>query len=69
MCFCVSLDHFGFCILSFVGFFSQDIGWEERLRRVEWDVKPWSIHLLPQFFASFYLLSVAQLLVAGFNVL
>jgi len=54
VCFCISLDHFGFVLLSVssgsvFSVSSQDIGWEERLRNdlfcVEWDVKSCSIHL------------------------
>ena len=51
VCFCVSLDHFGFVLLVLLGLVfsvpSQETGWEERLRNdifcVEWDVKPCSI--------------------------
>ena len=35
VCFCVSLDHFGFCVLVLLRFvflvLSQEVGWKERV--------------------------------------
>jgi len=61
VCFCVSLDHFGFCVLVLLRFVflvpSQEVGWKERvwndLFSVEWDVKPCSIYLITAFGSGF----------------
>jgi len=54
VCYCASLDHFGFVLLVLLGLvspvLSQEIGWEDLLRNdlfcVEWGVKSCSINLI-----------------------